>query len=95
MAQAYTKRGDTKMAAQYFDKAQAILQAGLQKAASGAPVPATDISRPAIEIPFRLVGQHRRVRFDDLMAYNRRDDEARRRVADALTADAQELGMGY
>ena len=56
VAQAYTKRGDTKMAAQYFDKAQAILQAGLQKAASGAPVPATDISRPAIEIPFRLVG---------------------------------------
>ena len=56
VAQAYTKRGDTKMAAQYFDKAQAILQAGLQKAASGAPVPATDISRPAIELPFRLVG---------------------------------------
>jgi tetratricopeptide (TPR) repeat protein len=56
VAQAYAKRGDTKMAAQYFDKAQAILQAGLQKAASGASVPATDISRPAIEIPFRLVG---------------------------------------
>jgi hypothetical protein len=46
-------------------------------------------------IPFRLVGQHRRMRFDDLMAYRRKDDEARRRIADTLTADAQELGMGY
>src|SRR5262249_25117592 len=60
------------------------------------------VSRPYLiglledgRIPFRLVGQHRRVRFDDLMAYQRKDDEARRRVADALTADAQELGMGY
>jgi tetratricopeptide (TPR) repeat protein len=56
VAQAYAKRGDTKMAAQYFDKAQASLQAGLQKAASGAPVAPNDISRPAIEIPFRMVG---------------------------------------
>ena len=47
------------------------------------------------KIPFRLVGQHRRVRFDDLLAYQRKDDEDRRRVADELTADAQELGMGY
>ena len=61
-----------------------------------------NVSRPYLiglledgRIPFRLVGQHRRVRFDDLIAYKRKDDEARRRVADALTADAQELGMGY
>jgi excisionase family DNA binding protein len=47
------------------------------------------------KIPFRLVGQHRRVRFDDLLAYQRKDDEERRRVADELTADAQELGVGY
>ena len=61
-----------------------------------------NVSRPYLiglleegKIPFRLVGQHRRVRLDDLMTYKRQDDEARRRVADALTADAQELGIGY
>ena len=61
-----------------------------------------NVSRPYLirlledsKIPFRLVGQHRRVRFDDLLAYQRKDDEGRRRVADELTADAQELGMGY
>jgi len=61
-----------------------------------------NVSRPYLiglleerKIPFRLVGQHRRVRLDDLMAYKRKDDDARRRIADELTADAQELGMGY
>jgi excisionase family DNA binding protein len=61
-----------------------------------------NVSRPYLigllkdgKIPFRLVGQHRRVRLDNLMAYKRKDDEARRRIADKLTADAQELGMGY
>lgn len=60
------------------------------------------VSRPYLiglleqrKIPFRLVGQHRRVRIDDLLAYKRRDDEERGRVADELTADAQELGIGY
>jgi excisionase family DNA binding protein len=61
-----------------------------------------NVSRPYLmrlledrKIPFRLVGQHRRVRSDDLLAYQEKDDEERRRVADELTADAQELGMGY
>jgi excisionase family DNA binding protein len=60
------------------------------------------VSRPFLiglleqrKIPFRLVGQHRRVRLDDLLAYQRKADENRRRIADELTADAQELGVGY
>src|SRR5262249_57042533 len=41
-------------------------------------------------IPFRRVGQHRRVRLDDLLAYKRQDDETRRRLAAELTAHAPE-----
>jgi hypothetical protein len=47
------------------------------------------------KIPFRLVGQHRRVRLDDLLSYKRKDDKRRRQIADELAADGQELGMGY
>jgi excisionase family DNA binding protein len=47
------------------------------------------------KIPSRTVGKYRRVRFDDLMAYKRKDDEAREKVLDQLSADAQELKMGY
>jgi len=61
-----------------------------------------NVSRPYLaklldeeKIPSRAVGRYRRVRFDDLMAYKGKDDEARARVLDQLTAEAQELGMGY
>jgi excisionase family DNA binding protein len=60
------------------------------------------VSRPYLvklvdegRIPCRTVGKYRRVRFDDLMAYKQKDDEARAKVLDQLTAEAQELGMGY
>ena len=61
-----------------------------------------NVSRPYVvklldegKIPCRTVGKYRRVRFDDLMAYKGKDDEARAKVLDQLTAEAQELGMGY
>jgi hypothetical protein len=47
------------------------------------------------KIPLRLVGQHPPVRLDDLLAYQRKDDEQRRCIADELTADAQGLGTDY
>jgi excisionase family DNA binding protein len=47
------------------------------------------------KIPFREVGEDRLIRFDDLMAYMRQDDEARSKILDQLTAEAQHLGMGY
>jgi uncharacterized protein YbjQ (UPF0145 family) len=43
----------------------------------------------------RTVAKYHRVRFDDLVAYKRKDDEARAKVLDQLTAEAQELGIGY
>jgi excisionase family DNA binding protein len=61
-----------------------------------------NVSRPYMvklldegKLPCRTVGKFRRVRFDDLMAYKRKDDDARAKVLDQLTAEAQELGMGY
>jgi excisionase family DNA binding protein len=61
-----------------------------------------NVSRPYLiklldegKIPYRTVGKYRRVRFDDLMLYKQKDDEARAKVLDQLTAEAQELGMGY
>jgi excisionase family DNA binding protein len=61
-----------------------------------------NVSRPYMaklldegKIPGRTVGKYRRVRFDDLMTFKRKDDDARAKVLDQLTAEAQELGMGY
>ncbi|MSR33063.1 MAG: helix-turn-helix domain-containing protein [Gemmataceae bacterium] len=61
-----------------------------------------NVSRPYVvklleegKIPSRSVGKYRRVRFDDLMAFKRKDDNAREKVLDQLAAEAQELGMGY
>src|ERR1700761_3454552 len=59
-----------------------------------------NVSRPYLvkllesgEIPFRMVGTHRRVRFRDLSDYKSRDDLKRRRAADELTQLTQELGL--
>jgi excisionase family DNA binding protein len=61
-----------------------------------------NVSRPFLiklldeeAIPHRLVGRHRRVLIDDVMAYKKKIDGKRQAVLDQLTADAQEQNMGY
>lgn len=58
-----------------------------------------NVSRPYLigllergEIEYRLVGRHRRIRFDALMEYMRQDDRRRRAAIDELTRLDQELG---
>ncbi|MEC4983410.1 MAG: helix-turn-helix domain-containing protein [Oscillatoria sp. PMC 1068.18] len=47
------------------------------------------------KIPFRKVGRHRRVRFEDLMNYKEQIDRQRMSALDELAAQAQELHLGY
>jgi excisionase family DNA binding protein len=59
-----------------------------------------NVSRPYLiglleqgEIPYTLVGRHRRIKFNDVMAYKRNDDVKRREAAASLTALDEELGL--
>jgi len=61
-----------------------------------------NVSRPFLiqlleeeKVPSRKVGTHRRIRFEDLIAYKRKDDAHRKAVLDELTAEAEKHGLGY
>ncbi len=61
-----------------------------------------NVSRPFLiqlleqkKLPFRLVGTHRRIRFEDVLRFKENIDAERRKVLDQLAAEAQELKMGY
>jgi excisionase family DNA binding protein len=61
-----------------------------------------NVSRPYLiglldagKIEYRKVGTHRRIKFADLVKYQQEDYARRRAALDRLTADAQDLGLGY
>jgi excisionase family DNA binding protein len=47
------------------------------------------------KIPYRKVGTHRRVRYSDLLDFKSKEEQQREAALDELSAQAQELGMGY
>ena len=61
-----------------------------------------NVSRPFLiklldeeKLPHRRVGNRRKIRVLDVLAFKRRDDEERQAAADALTEEAERLGLGY
>lgn len=61
-----------------------------------------NVSRPHLvglleagALPYRKVGTHRRILFEDLAEYRRKDQERRRKVMAALAEEAEKHDLGY
>jgi excisionase family DNA binding protein len=61
-----------------------------------------NVSRPhlvrlleAEKMPYYKVGTHRRIKFQDLVAFKTASEKRRREIMEELAAQAQEEGMGY
>jgi excisionase family DNA binding protein len=61
-----------------------------------------NVSRPFLvqllekgDMPFHKIGTHRRVRYQDVIAYKSRIDSERRKALEELAAQGQALGLGY
>jgi excisionase family DNA binding protein len=61
-----------------------------------------NVSRPFLiglldqgKIPFHKTGTHRRIRFEDLLAYMRQEEQRQEQVLSELAAEAQKLDLGY
>ncbi|HEX5324920.1 MAG TPA: excisionase family DNA-binding protein, partial [Capsulimonadaceae bacterium] len=61
-----------------------------------------NVSRPYLvrlleegKLPFRKVGEHRRIAFKDLQAYKERQRQQSIEVMARLQEEAQELDLGY
>ncbi len=61
-----------------------------------------NVSRPYLigllesgKIPFRKVGRHRRVLFEELVKYKELSKQKSRKIQEKLTEEAQDLDMGY
>jgi excisionase family DNA binding protein len=60
------------------------------------------VSRPYLirmldegRLPSRRVGTHRRIRFDDVMAYRAREEDAREALLACLAQESQSLGLEF
>ena len=61
-----------------------------------------NVSRPYLiqlleeeRIPFRRVGRHRRILFEDILKYKEKSKERSRKMREELTEEAQDLDLGY